>query len=120
MADFSVTPTKTGAPTLHSVAWVQRRSRRNVFGRRQSCGSGLHCPDPPHVSKRLGSGGRRACIVALPPSDQVSASPRYDGSLRDAVHTGRSRDQLGSCISNFDWDGGLITCTQPHVLEVMG
>ena len=73
-------------------------------------------------STRQEAAGQRwaACIVTLPASDQVSAPPRYGSSLRDAVHTGRYRDQLGDCISNFDWDGGLISCTQLHLLEVMG
>ena len=73
-------------------------------------------------STRQEAAGQRwaACIVTLPASDQASAPPLYIGSLRDAVHTGRYRDQLGDCISNFDWDGGLISCAQLHILEVMG
>jgi len=61
-----------------------------------------------------------ACIVTLPPPDPASAPSRYGNSIRNAVHTGRYRDQLGSCIPNFDWDGGLAMCSQPHVLELMG
>ena len=73
-------------------------------------------------SPRQQAAGQRwaACIVTLPPPDPASPPSRYGNSIRNAVHTGRYRDQLGSCIPNFDWDGGLAMCSQPHVLELMG
>jgi len=55
--------------------------------------------------------------VAQPISEQSAAAPRYGNSLRKAVHTGRYRDQLGSCIQTVNWDGELVSCSQPCQLQ---
>lgn len=73
-------------------------------------------------SPRQQAAGQRwaACIVTLPTSEQATAASQYGSSIRDAVHTGRYRDQLGTCVPSVDWAGGFIICSQPHALEVMG
>lgn len=73
-------------------------------------------------SPRQQAAGQRwaACIVTLPTSAQAAAAPQYSNSIRDAVHTGRYRDQLGTCIPDVDFAGGYIICSQPHALEVTG
>jgi len=88
--------------------------------------SGLSRP-----SARQQAAGQRwaACIVTLRPSDPGSATAtapaqavaQYGSSLRDALHTGRQRDQLGTCIPAVDWDRGPVTdgCRQPHTLEIL-
>ena len=73
-------------------------------------------------STRQEAAGQRwaACIVTLPPPDPASAPSRYGSFIRNALHTGQYRGQLGSCILAVDWDGGLAICSQLHALEVMG
>ena len=70
-----------------------------------------------------------ACIVTLSPSDPspatatapAQAGPRYGSSIRDALHTGRQRDQLSNCSPALDWVGDLAIdgCRQPHALEIL-
>ena len=67
-----------------------------------------------------------ACIVTLPEPSFESTSatrvpppPQYASSIRDALHTGRQRDQLGICMTALDWNGDFAdSCGQPHTLEL--
>ena len=46
-----------------------------------------------------------ACIVAPQPSDSATdtrSAQQYGRSIRDALHTGAQRDQLGSCTTTAD------------------
>ena len=73
-----------------------------------------------------------ACIVSIPqpgvtptPSTTKVAGPpplQYGGSIRDALHTGAQRDQLGNCMpaSDLPGDGNSVVCGRPHAFEVMG
>ncbi len=77
-------------------------------------------------SARQEAAGQRwaACIVTLQPPDSAShtrAAPLYGSSIRNAVRTGRQRDQLSNCIAAADWNG-LFTvdgCSKPHALELL-
>ncbi len=70
-----------------------------------------------------------ACIVTLQPPRPASTptahaptAPRYGGSIRDALHTGSERDQLGNCVPDLGWNGDRVIiggCRQPHVLEIL-
>ncbi len=69
-----------------------------------------------------------ACIVALsvpasetPPSARIPAPPRYASSIRDALHTGQQRDQLGVCLPVLDWNAGFTTgsCGRVHAVELL-
>ena len=88
---------------------------------------GLSRPSP-----RQEAAGQRwaACIVTLRPPDpasapttsttQIPAAPRYGSSIRDALHTGQQRDQLGDCLPVLDWNDLASTgCRRPHLLELM-
>ena len=80
-------------------------------------------------TSRQQAAGQRwvACVVA--PRNPGSwadtdppPAPRYGSSLRDAVHTGNERDQLGYCSVDSDLvsAGGPSSCRQPHAFEVLG
>ena len=62
-----------------------------------------------------------ACIVTLSPSDPLSPTPRYGSSIRNALHTGRQRDQLGNCTAALGWNSGITSssCSRPHALEIL-
>ncbi|SDP33492.1 hypothetical protein SAMN04515671_3771 [Nakamurella panacisegetis] len=50
----------------------------------------------------------------------ASTAPRYNSSIRNALHTGQQRDQLGICTPALDWNGDqAIDCSQPHALEYL-
>jgi len=67
-----------------------------------------------------------ACIVTLQPNGPAQATatapgqaaPRYGSSIRNALHTGRQRDQLGTCLPD-GWDSEVISggCRKPHTLD---
>jgi hypothetical protein len=71
-----------------------------------------------------------ACIVTLVPPDSTAtvqnpAPPQYDKSIRDALHTGEQRDQLGTCLPTTDWNDNYNNftvdgCRQPHAREILG
>jgi len=66
-----------------------------------------------------------ACIVTLRPPDPISpptTAPQYGRSIRNALHTGQQRDQLGYCVQTAgDWASGFgsNSCRQPHDLEIL-
>ena len=65
-----------------------------------------------------------ACIVSPPtanPDEPPTADQRYRSSIRDALHTGRERNQLAVCMTTLDWhaDSAAGDCGRPHVLEVL-
>lgn len=81
-------------------------------------------------SLRQHAAGQRwaACIVALPapdpgpePTSRTPAAPQYVGSIRDALHTGQERDQLGICLTTVDWLSGFTVgaCGKPHAVELL-
>lgn len=66
-----------------------------------------------------------ACIIYLgrSPVDPLAVADqeRYDGSLLDAMSTGRQRNRIGTCALGSDLTGGvlgLIGCTTAHRSEV--
>ena len=71
-----------------------------------------------------------ACMVTLPPPEEVPGTstaqapgpPNYGNSIRDALHTGEQRDQVGSCLASTDWNDYFTVggCRQPHGLELLG
>jgi hypothetical protein len=68
-----------------------------------------------------------ACTVSPQPpgpwvDPELPPAPRFSGSLRDALHTGIERDQLGYCSVAADLlsGGGPSSCRQPHASEVLG
>ncbi len=74
-------------------------------------------------SSRQEAAGQRwaACIVKPTGVTYASAADQqYGSSIRDALHTGRKRDQLGSCVPTVDWNasGGGGYCAGPHSLEI--
>lgn len=78
-------------------------------------------------SPRQSAAGQRwaACIVTLQlpqPARATATAPRYGSSIRDALHTGSERDQLGNCVPDLGWNGDRVIiggCRQPHVLEIL-
>ena len=76
-------------------------------------------------SRRQQAAGKRwaACIVTLQLPQPAAATatapavtaPQYGGSIRDALHTGQQRDQLGSCVPDLGWNSpGLPQLHQLH------
>lgn len=67
-----------------------------------------------------------ACVVALQtPGEWASANPptpRYSGTVREALHTGQHRDEIGLCAASIDVRSGAdtIRCGQPHPAEWLG
>lgn len=66
-----------------------------------------------------------ACIAYLGASPvnalAVADQERYDGSLRDAMSTGRHRNRIGTCAIGADLTGGvlgLVGCTPAHRSEL--
>lgn len=79
-------------------------------------------------STRQQAAGQRwlACTVYLPNQYGAIASAaeqqRYDGTLRDALFTGRARDRTGTCVPKNDWSGGQDSealCSSQHRGEVI-
>jgi hypothetical protein len=78
-------------------------------------------------SRRQAASGQHwlACIAYLGASPvnplAVADQERYDGSLRDALSTGRQRNRIGTCATDADLTGGvlgLVACTPPHRSEL--
>lgn len=63
-----------------------------------------------------------ACVMSLAPTDGATGQVlrrTYTSTLRDAVHTGASRDALGSCLEFADRELDVGSdCARPHALEL--
>lgn len=77
-------------------------------------------------SPRQQADGQRwaACIVGLqaPGGSPNSADDQqYGSSIRDALHTGRERNQLAECGPTLDWNADLVAgnCGHPHSVEIL-
>jgi len=73
-------------------------------------------------SRQEAAGQHWAACVVKPTgvTYDSAADQQYGSSIRDALHTGRKRDQLGSCAPTVDWNasGGGAYCAGPHSLEI--
>lgn len=60
-----------------------------------------------------------ACAMFIPANGQ-SEVRHYNGSLRNAFHTGNERDVLGFCGYGRDWTAGYVSaCSLTHEFQVL-
>jgi hypothetical protein len=64
------------------------------------------------------AGQRWVACIATP---YAYTTPRYSGTLHDAVHTGAARDQTGTCADGTDDNLGSTpgACQQPHTTQLI-
>ena len=70
-----------------------------------------------------GAGQRWAVCIAAPAVDTAAdpTSQQYASTIRNAVHTGRQRNRLGSCLADVQSNSGFggVSCVHPHGFEVL-